>query len=265
METVAIIAVLALAGVLAVRELTWRRDLAEKEEELHAARALIREREQLANLSQLVSGLAQELKSPLQGVIGNTELLMASATPGTESANDIREIQENAARAAGIVRNLLAFTETTTLSCRWQNINEIVRRAVDGCRNELEASGVRVQVEDQERLPLVYVDGRQLEKVICTLLCRPSSRSSARREAATVTLATHRRSDADDRLVIEVDDRTAGDMSDEASWSGDLEACRRIVEAHGGALEVERARGRGYRFHLELPVTAGGTEVAAAG
>ncbi len=221
METVAIIAVLALAGVLLVRELQWRQRLSEKEEELHSARALMREREQLANVGQLVSGLAQELKSPLQGVIGNTELLMASATPGTDNANDIREIQENVTRAAGIVRNLLAVTETTTLSCRWQNI-------------------------------------------IGTLLCRPSPRSSARRELATVTLATRRRSDAEDRLVIEVDDRTAVDLRDEASWSGDLEVCRRIVEAHGGALQVEQARGRGHKFHLELPVTAGGTEVAAA-
>ena len=128
-------------------------------------------------------------------------------------------------------------------------------------RNELEASGVRVAFELADRLPLMYVDGRQLEKVIATLLARPAPRQSPSREALPVTLVT-RLGDPDDRLVIELDDRTAD--ADEPSWSGDLIACRKIVQAHGGSLEVVRPTDGGYRFHLELPVTAlgAGTEHA---
>ena len=35
----------------------------------------------MANVGRLVSGLAHELKSPIQGVIGNTDLMLA-AQPG---------------------------------------------------------------------------------------------------------------------------------------------------------------------------------------
>jgi len=93
-----------------------------------------------------------------------------------------------------------------------------------------------------------------------TLLSRPSPRSIPRREPAAVTLATRR--DFDDRLVIELDDRTAADLDEinEPSWSGDLVACRQIVLAHGGSLAVERRANGGYRFHLELPVTASGPD-----
>ncbi|HMB81104.1 MAG TPA: hypothetical protein VKI43_13595, partial [Vicinamibacterales bacterium] len=173
--------------------------------------------------------------------------------------DELREIQENVARAAGIVRNLLAFTETSALARRWLDINELASRAVDGVRGELDASGVRVNLTLAERLPLVYVDGRQLEKVLATLLSRPAPRSSPRRETAAVTLATRRAEPDNDRLVIELDDRTAADL-DEPSWSGDLSACRQIVTAHGGSLEVVRPTNGGYRFHLELPVTAGGAD-----
>jgi signal transduction histidine kinase len=207
------------------------------------------------SVGQLVSGLAQELKSPLQGVIGNTELALASGELGAASTLDVREIQENATRAAGIVRNLLAFTETTALNRRWQDVNDLVTRAIDGMRTELAASGVRVQFERAARLPLVYVDGRQLEKVFATLLSRPSPRSAPRRETAAVTLST-KRVDLNDRLIIEVDDRTGSDVGDEATWSGDLAACRQIVQAHGGTLEVEQPAIGGFRYHLELPVTA---------
>lgn len=261
MEIVAFTIAAALATLLAVRELMWRRAFAGMRKQIAADGIQIREQEQLAHVGQLVSGLAQELKSPLQSVIGNTELMLASAGLGAESRDELRELQENVARAAGIVRNLLAFTETSSLSRRWQDINELANRAVEGIRSELDASGVRVNFALADRLPLMYVDGRQLEKVIATLLSRPAPRSSPRRETAAVTLATRR--EPDDRLVIELDDRTAADL-DEPTWSGDLSACRQIVQAHGGSLEVERPANGGYRFHLELPVTAGGADTQHA-
>jgi signal transduction histidine kinase len=262
MEIVILVVAIALAALLVTRELWWRREAAALRDQLHAASALGLERDQLATVGQLVSGLAQELKSPLQGVLGNTELLIALSSPDSGSAEDLREIQQNATRAAGIVRNLLAFTEPSGPSHRWQNINAIVRRAIESCRNELQASGLRVQVEAAERLPLVYVDGRQLEKVIATLVSRPTPRSMPRHEAAAIIVATRRR--ADDRLVIEIDGRTAADTFQESSWSGDLEACKRIMNAHGGSLDVDQSVDRGFRFQLELPVTAGGAEALAA-
>jgi K+-sensing histidine kinase KdpD len=56
--------------------------------------------------------------------------------------------------------------------------------------------------------------------------------------------------------VIELDDSAADANVDEPTWSGDLAACRQIVQAHGGTLEVEHPDAGGFRFHLELPVTA---------
>ena len=255
MDIVAIIVAAALAALLVTRELMWRRAFGVMRAEIAAGG---REQAQLARVGHLVSGLAQELKSPLQGAIGNTELMLASGELGATSQDELRDLQENVTRAAGIVRNLLAFTETAALSRRWLDINELANRAVDGVRSELDASGVRVHFALADRLPLMYVDGRQLEKVIATLRSRPAPRSSPRRETAAVTLAT-RRGDFDDRLVIELDDRTAANLDelDEPTWSGDLVACRQIVQAHGGSLEVERPANGGSRFHLELPVTAG--------
>jgi len=106
----------------------------------------------------------------------------------------------------------------------------------------------------------MYVDGRRLEKVIATLLLRPVTRTDGARGADSVTLATRR--GAEGRLVIDLDDRATEE--DEPAWSGDLEACRQVVQAHGGTLEVERQDMGGFRFHLELPVTAIGADTAAS-
>jgi len=261
MATVAAFVTIAL--LFALREALWRRRLALLRQRLDEVRAHARESEQLASVGQLVSGLAQELKSPLQGVIGNTELMLATGSSSSDSSQELRDIQENATRAAGIVRNLLAFTDTTALQRRWQDVSGIIERAVAGCRAELDANGVRVVVKTAERLPLAYVDGRQLEKVVTAMLSQPAPRTGRRQDAAAILLATSLRGNTEDRLVIDVDDRGAGDIGDEATWSGDLAACRQIVEAHGGSLDVVRPTTGGCRFHLELPLISGAENESA--
>jgi hypothetical protein len=62
MGTVAVVVAVALGIVLIARETSSRRALGELRAELDAARADVRGQQQLANVGQLVSGLAQELK-----------------------------------------------------------------------------------------------------------------------------------------------------------------------------------------------------------
>jgi K+-sensing histidine kinase KdpD len=219
-----------LAALLIARDLMARRTERRLREEMRQLRSGLRDTDRLANVGRLVSGLAQELKSPLQGVLGNAEVLAATGNDGT-SAQELREIRDNAARAVGIVRNLLVFTEANSLNRRWHNLNDLVSAALDSRRAELTAAGVRVNLEGAQRLPLVYVDGRQLERVIQTLLDR-WTKTGGSGAVATV---------ADD---------------DDPKWSGDLDACRRVLETHGGALEVERLPSGGFGCRLELPVTA---------
>jgi len=246
------VAALALAA-LVVREVMWRREDALLRKRIADLRAELGDHEHRAQVHQVVSGLAQELKSPLQGVLGNTELILASGGLSDSSADDVRQIQQHATHAAGIVRNLVAFTETNALIRRWQDINALATRAADGVRGELEIAGVALRLSLADRLPLLYVDGRQLEKVIATLLSRRPIRAGGPATVTAVTLAT-RRGDTDERLAIDIDDRSSD--GDEPAWSGDLAACREIVQAHGGSLEVERAAEGVFRFHLELPVAA---------
>ena len=169
---VLLLIIAALGAIAASREVYWRGRIREARESLTTARSELSARSELADVGQLVSGLAQELKSPLQGVLGNTELMMASAGRDESATEELQQIRESATRAAGIVRNLLAFTETTSLSCRWQDLNEVVARAMTACEPRLSGAGVKVRLDPAERLPLVYVDGRQLEQVVATFLER---------------------------------------------------------------------------------------------
>lgn len=252
-STVGILCVV-LVALLVARHVVARRNERRLRTELAEAREQLQRHDRQANVGQLVSGLAQELRSPLQGLLGAAEV-MAASEAGDASAQEVQDIRENATRAAGIVRNLLAFTGTNALDRRWHDLNEIVQRALDARRSDLATAGVGIKLERAERLPLVYVDGRQLEKVITTLLER-STRIGVPLSTLDVTVLTRHAGPAADRLVVEIDDPALVPQADETSWSGDIEGCRRIVEAHGGSLEVEKRSAGGFRFHLELPVAA---------
>jgi K+-sensing histidine kinase KdpD len=243
-----------LAILLVARDLMARRAERQLRAEMRALKDGLKDTDRLANVGRLVSGLAQELKSPLQGVLGNAEVL-AATTGGEASVAELEEIRENAARAVGIVRNLLVFTEANSLNRRWHNLNDLVSTALDSRRSELAAAGVRVSLDGAQRLPLVYVDGRQLERVITTLLDRWTKALKPEGSVATVSISTQRRS-SDDRLIVNIDDPSTSVDEDDATWSGDLDACRRVLETHGGALEIERRPAGGFGCRLELPVTA---------
>jgi len=235
-----LIAVAVAALLFAWRERRWRR----------VARTLRDERDQLRAELRDVSGLARDLRSPLQGVIGNAELIMATDA-SAPAAEELREIQDNAARAADIVRSIAAVAAASRLSRRWQDLNEIVVCALESCRPELDASGLRVDFQRSERLPLVYVDGQQLQRALASLLQYPAPRSAPRRESDAATIRTRRREGTEDRLVVEFDDHTS---PADTSTASDIAGCRHIVEAHGGSLEIARPSRGGYRFVLELPV-----------
>ena len=242
----AIVVGIVLAVLLIVRDIYARRRERVLMAEIASLQKQVTHTDRLANVERLMSGLAQDLKSPLQGVLGNAELLAAADRADRESVEELQGIRDNVSRAVGIVRNLIAFTETHALNRRWNDLNEVVRRAVD------HRAANFVQLEEASRLPLVYIDGRQIEKVLAAIL-EHSSRYG--RRGSNVVIVTRRGSPSDEHLAVDIDDPTLALPDDAPEWAGELHACRRVLEAHGGVFEVERRPAGGMRFHLELPVT----------
>src|SRR5262249_29049792 len=139
------------------------------------------------------------------------------------------------------------------LQRRWHDVNDIVRDAIIRPRRGVTDTR-RVTFDGASRLPLVYVDGRQLEKVVATIL-EHARRHGGREREADALLATSHGKPSDDGLAIDIEDPALSLADDAPEWAGDLDGCRRVLEMHGGAFEVERRRAGGIRFHLQLPVT----------
>jgi signal transduction histidine kinase len=271
MMLIAFVIVLIAVAILVGRDVSSRREIAALRADLSKATARVAEQNSLATVGEMVSNLAQQLKTPLQDVLGNAELMLATSrqsggsdqSPGEiDEIEEIQHIRDGVERAAGIVRNLVAFTETVSLSCRWHDVNDILDRAVDACRHDLKQHGVVVDRAASARLPMVYVDGRQLEKVLTALLARPAHAVEASGVPVrpdrpfTVAVAATLTSAPDERVVLTIaDDGPAGEQ---AAVGAALATGRRVIEAHGGTLTMASptlSTGRTQTI-IELPITA---------
>jgi len=275
--------------VVVVREFLSRRALIRAGQELVSTREQLVQKEKLAAVGQLVSGVAHELNNPLQGVLGYAELMLAARPTGIE-AEELRAIRDNANRAAGIVRNLLTFAGRTSSARGWQQMNRVVRDAVAVREPQLRESDIDLRVELAERLPLVYIDHTRLEGVLVNLIQNAENAIAARRSGTSmpsavptrargeITLTTGWRGEPD-RILVEVLDNGSGLKEEDLSRVFDpffttrevgqgtglgLSVCYGIVREHGGQITARNAVGGGAAFTIELPVMAESLASAAA-
>ena len=278
-------------AVVVAREFLSRRALVRASQDLVAAREQLVQKEKLAAVGQLVSGVAHELNNPLQGVLGYAELMLA-ARPAAPAAEELRAIRDNANRAASIVRNLLTFAGRTSSARGWQQMNRVVRDAVATREPQLRSQDIEIRVELAERLPLVYIDHARLEDVLVNLIQNSENAIAARQAGdrisslvpanarGEITLTTSVRGDPD-RILVEVFDNGSGLKGEDLNRVFDpffttrevgqgtglgLSVCYGIVREHGGQITARNAAGGGAAFTIELPVMAESlATVAAAG
>lgn len=267
--------------VVVVREFLSRRALLRAGQELVSAREQLVQKEKLAAVGQLVSGVAHELNNPLQGVLGYAELMLA-ARPSALDTEELTAIRDNANRAAGIVRNLMTFAGRTSSARGWQQINRVVRDAVAGREPHLQTGGIDLRLELADRLPLVYLDQARLEDVLVNLIQNAEAAILSRRGATPrpagmpqpwqgeIVIATRGHGDAG-RILIEVADNGSGLRDEDLRRVFDpffttrevgqgtglgLSVCYGIVREHGGRITARNAAAGGAIFTIELPVTA---------
>jgi two-component system cell cycle sensor histidine kinase/response regulator CckA len=119
-------------------------------------------------VGQLAGGVAHDFNNVLQAIIGYCDLLLANHRPTDPSFQDIMQIKQNANRAAGLVRQLLAFSRRQTLMPEVLNLNDRLSDLHILLRRLL---GERVEPTFNHARDLWFVkaDVNQFEQVIMNL------------------------------------------------------------------------------------------------
>ena len=227
-------------------------------------------------VGQLAGGVAHDFNNLLTAMIGFCDLLLLRFQPGDPSFADIMQIQQNANRAANLVRQLLAFSRQQTLQPRVLNLTDVLVHLSHLLRR-LIGENIELKVVHGRDLGPIKVDQGQLEQVIINLAVNARD---AMPDRGTLTIRTtnvrsakaerrgHEVMPAGDYVLIEVADTGIGipgsnlarifdpffSTKELGSGTGlGLSTVYGIVKQTGGFVFVDSQPGRGAVFEIYLP------------
>src|SRR5579863_4152695 len=225
-------------------------------EEQQSMREQLFRSEKLAATAQLISGVANDLRAPLER-IRELAAVLPGADEGEQLDRGLKQLDAEARRAAEIVSRLVSFAQPEHTGARQIDVNALARGLMQFRGPEWKTLELRVQDHlSPEPAMVLGVEG-QIEEVLLSLMVA-AEQSTARSAAKTLEVTS---SLIAGRVVLEIHfpeepvEQKAGDESS-------LEVCRVIVQNLGGELRVRRQAG-GMSLDVDLPI-APGTDVRSA-
>jgi signal transduction histidine kinase len=124
--------------------------------------------ERMEAIARVAGGVAHEVNNMMTVIIGFSDFLQGSLPPDDLRMDDLAEIRRAADRAAGITRQLLAYSRQQLLQPAPLDLDALVRRMVP-VLTRLLGSGVRLDVHAATAPALIRADEAQLEQVLINL------------------------------------------------------------------------------------------------
>ena len=119
-------------------------------------------------VGQLAGGIAHDFNNVLTAIIGFSDLLLTNHRPSDPSFQDIMNIKQNANRAAGLVRQLLAFSRRQTLMPQVLRLGDVLSD-LSILLERLLGENVKLEIVHGRDLWPVKVDINQFEQVVINL------------------------------------------------------------------------------------------------
>ena len=140
-------------------------------------------------VGQLAGGVAHDFNNILTAIIGHCDLMLMRHTPGDSDYDDIQQIKSNSNRAAGLTRQLLAFSRQQTLRPQVLQLPDVVSE-VSHLLKRLLGETVQLALKHGRDLFPVRADPGQLEQVIVNLAVNARD-AMAGKGGGTLTIQTY--------------------------------------------------------------------------
>jgi two-component system, NtrC family, sensor histidine kinase HydH len=223
-------------------------------------------RAQYAEISQLAGGLAHEIRNPLSTLSLNLDLLLEDFQ-NAETPRDRRVLQRlerlrpEVHRLHGILESFLRFARVQELKLEPTDLNTVVDELRDFFEPHAATKGIVIRTTFARDLPPVLLDRELFKQALLNLALNAEH---AMPNGGELILSTRRlgpwarlvMTDTGMGMAEEVRSRIFDAFfSTRPGGSGlGLPTTRKIIEAHGGAIEVQSELGKGSQFSVRLPV-----------
>jgi hypothetical protein len=231
----------------------------------------------LASLGEIISGIAHEIKNPLTGISCAVQVLHAEIPDDDSRKALTSEILDQIRRLDATVKSLLHYARPKPPRFMPMDVREALEKAVFFIYPEAKKHGVEIETESPDELPPVMMDGDQMQQVFLNLMINAVQAmpdggklkiTTGRTDKKNIGIdeATKELMAGDDLVEVRFKDSGPGIEPDNMERIFDpfftakskgtglgLSISRRIVQEHGGEIEVRNAPDGGAAFSVYLP------------
>jgi PAS domain S-box-containing protein len=243
--------------------------------------------QKLESLGILAGGIAHDFNNILMAILGNAEIAMLHLDQESAALENLQRIQQAAARAAELTKQMLAYSgkgifvfENVNLSLLLESMMPLLRASI--------SNRVQLKTNLHRPLPTIVADATQMHQVVMNLVINASEAIGERNGVITVTTGVLQGNlsdqpgdrdiqgpDVERSVFIEVSDDGCGmdqgvlsklfDPFFTTKFTGrglGLAAVQGIVNGHQGSIRVTSAPGAGTTFRILFPASGKCTELS---
>ena len=218
--------------------------------------------ERLAELGTLAAGMAHEIGTPMNVILGRAEYLMRK-TSDESTKKGLTTIVSQVERITKIMNQLLSFARQRPIERRPLALSLVVQDIMDVIQERLDKQRIRLEVDMESTCPNVSADRDHMGQVLLNLIVNAIQ---AMPGGGTLSL---RLSCRNEHVHLSVSDTGCGIPAEhlsklftpffstkevgEGTGLG-LTVVHGIIEEHQGSITADSEPGRGTTFHIHLPV-----------
>jgi predicted Zn finger-like uncharacterized protein len=241
------------------------KELDDREKALKGAQAALVQSEKMAAFGQLGAGIAHEIKNPLAGILGLTQLSLRKAAEDDPVYKNLTIIEKETNRCTTIIQNLLKFARQEKVEFVPVNINQVAKDAAAIVEHQLEMNKVKLHKNFATSLPMISGNANQIQQVLLNLMINAQQSMEGSPGEVTVTTLSLDSS----HVRVQISDNGPGIPEDlqakifepffttkevgKGTGLG-LSVSYGIIKEHKGEIIVESSPETGTTFNIDFPL-----------
>ena len=239
-----------------IRDITERKKV---EEALQRA-------EQMKMVGEWATGLVHEIKNPLAGIKGSVEVLASDACLAEEDRAIITQAVDEIKRIELLLKSLLNFAKPPKPQLTWVDINDILDKSIVFALRHSSvgadsSKAINVFKDFDPKIPKAMADPMQMQQVFLNLLLNAieampdggmlATKTSYDARLNTIQITISDTGTGMDKSLVSKVFQPFFTTKRKGSGLG-LSITRRLVEQHGGHIDLESEPGKGTAFNIFL-------------
>jgi hypothetical protein len=261
-DHVKLLSLFASRAALAIENAETYQELQKALDRERQARMEIVHGEKLATIGKMAAHVAHEIRNPLSNIGGFARSIMRTPESFERVVKNAKIIVEEASRLENMLQGVMDFVRPTAPQRRQIDFNSVAERVFRTLAEHLSSRNIHSSLDLDRSIPEVNIDENQVTQVLHNLI---RNAADSMPHGGALGIKTGRDGDL---VFLTITDSGAGIPPDvleqifepfyttkpDGTGLG-LAVSKKIIDDHGGRIEVQSQVGKGTTFRILLPVS----------